>query len=129
VLAKPLDWLHLAPALWLGGGPATILPASDDGFRAALGKVLDRRPGDSLFALAGGVASLDPAEPLPDAPPPLPEGYDTTPVATFHWQTRMLETTEDRPPRALVEREATVKLLRLHRHPAGTPQAAEPRTP
>ena len=129
VLAKPLDWLHLAPALWLGGGPATILPASDDGFRAALGKVLDRLPGDSLFALAGGVASLDPAEPLPDAPPPLPEGYDTTPVATFRWRTRMLETTEDRPPRALVEREAAVKLLRLHRHPAGTPQAAEPRTP
>jgi hypothetical protein len=129
VLAKPLDWLHLAPALWLGGGPTTILPASFDEFPAALGRVMERLPDDSLFALAGGVAPLDPAAAPPDALPLLPAGYDATPVATFHWRTRMLETTEDRPPRALVEREATVKLLRLRPPRPETPRAADPRTP
>jgi hypothetical protein len=121
VCAADLDWLHVAPALWLGHDRQTIVAWRQRAFGQGLAAILDRLPEASLFALGGGVAAAEgDAEPAA-TPPPLPEGYFAEPLETFRWPLRRLETTADRPPKALVERNAAITLFRLRRRPAETP--------
>jgi hypothetical protein len=128
VLARSLDWFHLASALWLDGGPTTILPASYPEFPEALGVLLARRGDHDLFALAGGVAQAGATE-VSFELPPLPAGYSARPLQTFVWKPRLLESTEDAAPQVLVERRAMIKLFRVERSRSEIPREAVPRTP
>lgn len=114
VVAQPLDWTHVAAALWLEHGRTTLVVREHPDFDASLGALLER---DSRrhFALSGAVVEVgddvDPALLQPIVPP----GYTAREVERFDWELEMLETTQDRAPRERLLRSAALVLYELVR--------------
>jgi hypothetical protein len=112
VVAKPLDWLHLAPELWLAGHEV-VVARDTQLFPAALAWWLRDEPERDVFALSGAVVAA--GEPV-DARallPGLPDGWTVHEVRSFRWPARTLERTTDRPPRTLLDLDTRVTLYRL----------------
>jgi hypothetical protein len=112
VLARPLDWTHLAASLWLRHGRTTIVVRDRPGFEAALGGLLegDERP---RFLLAGAASDTPDDPPLEVLRPPAPRGFELREVERFEWPTTMLETTQDRAPRERITRRTVAILYEL----------------
>lgn len=129
VLVKPLDWLHLASALWLGEGRRTIVmreegyPGYDEAFERYLLTQLDR----PMFVVAGAVVGPQGGD--DEARGELarfPESIRLERLGTYVWKAPTLEVTLDRLPREQLERRAFLHLYRARRA-ADAPQAsAEP---
>src|SRR5581483_1065796 len=113
VVAQPLDWLHVAPSLWLEHGREPFVARDMPRFVEGLAWLLEHRAGRDVWALSGAVAepgeSVEPAALLPTLPP----GWSAHAEPALRWRFRWLERTTDRAPARLVEREATVQPFRL----------------
>lgn len=117
ILAEPLGWLHLAPALWLGEGPTTLVAREQDWFTPALARFLDvpamkDRP---LYVLSGGLATADGPVDARAVAPTLPDGFTLQQVATFAWPATILEPTVERRPETLGRRSFDLVLYRAER--------------
>ena len=117
LLAEPLGWVHLAPALWLGEGPTTLVAREQEWFQPALARFLEvpamrDRP---LYVLSGGFATADGEVDARGVAPPLPEGFTLEQVATFTWPTTALEPTAERRPGTVAPRTLDLVLYRVVR--------------
>lgn len=117
ILAEPLAWVHLAPALWLGGGPTTLVAREQEWFGPALARFLDvpamrDRP---LFVLSGAVAPVGESVDARAIAPLLPDGFTLEQVATFAWPTHLLEPTVERRPETVARRRLDLVLYRIDR--------------
>jgi hypothetical protein len=114
VVAKPLDWTHVAASLWLDHGRTTLVVREHPGFATSLAALLER---DSRrhFSLSGAVVEvgdeIDPAALQPVVPP----GYAPREIEHFDWELEMLETTQDHAPRERLLRRAVLVLYELER--------------
>jgi hypothetical protein len=117
ILAQPLDWLHIAPSLWLESGLTPIVARSQQSFVAALDDYLGNHATGEVYVLAGVVTTGDGAVDPTAFRPPLPDGYTLEPVRTFTWSADVLERTTTAPPAALVKHRAEIALLRARREP------------
>lgn len=117
ILAEPLAWIHLAPALWLGDGPTTLVAREQDWFTPALARFLEvpamrRRP---LYVLSGGLATAEGPVDARAVAPTLPDGFVLEQVATFAWPTTILEPTVERRPGTIGRRAFDLVLYRVDR--------------
>ena len=117
ILAEPLGWVHLAPALWLGEGPSTLVAREQEWFTPALARFLEEpamrdRP---LYVLSGGVATADGPVDAAAVAPRLPDGFTLEQVATFTWPTTLLEPTVARRPATIAPRTLDLVLYRVVR--------------
>jgi hypothetical protein len=114
VVAKPLDWTHVAASLWLDHGKTTLVVREHPDFAASLTALLDH---DSRrhFALSGAVVEagdeVDPAL----LQPIMPDGYAAREIGRFDQELEMLEATQDRVPRERLLRRAMLVLYELER--------------
>ncbi len=117
VLVQPLDWTHLAAALWLGEGRRTIVmrvPTARDHDETLAG-YLRTLPGP-IFVLAGAAFGPEGGDHrVPAELARLPDDFRLEPVLTRSWEGPTLEVTRDRPPESTVALRATVHLYRLER--------------
>jgi hypothetical protein len=131
ILGEPLAWVHLAPALWLEGGPTTLVAREQEWFGPALARFLavpamQDRP---LYVLSGSVAAPDAqVDPLAVAPP-LPADFTLEQVETFRWPILMLEPTVERRPGQLATRTLDLALYRVVRPPAAARSVPDPGVP
>ncbi len=126
LLAQPLDWTHLAAALWLGEGRRTLVlrQAGVAGHGAALRRYLDTAPAAGVWVVTGAAGSAA-------APASGDEGLSgfegltlSAPSAVRRWRADFLEVTRGRRPHGLVEREIALRLRRVGPPPALQPQGA-----
>ena len=117
ILAEPLAWVHLAPALWLGEGPTTLVAREQEWFAPALTRFLELPAmGDRpLYVLSGDVATADGPIDARAAAPSLPDGFTLEPVAAFAWPTTILEPTVERRPDTIAQRVLDLVLYRVVR--------------
>src|SRR5262249_8328244 len=113
VVAKPLDWLHVAPELWLEHGHEVVVARNAQLFAPALDWFVQNEPERPVFGLAGEVVGAGPPVHARASSPALPDGWNARRLRTYRWPAHVLERTSDRPPRALLEQEAQVTLFRL----------------
>lgn len=114
IVAQPLDWVHLGPALWLGEGRMTLVARAQPWFPPALARFLALEHDRPLYVLSGAVVSPDEAGVHPGAfLPPLPARFALEPVATFDWRGTLLESSVDRRPDTLEERALRLQLYRM----------------
>jgi hypothetical protein len=118
IVARPLDWVHLGAALWLGEGPMTLVAREQPWFAPALARFLATPHARRLYVLAGEVTTpgeeRDPAASLP----PLPPELTLEPVATFDWRSSALESAVERRPREIEERSLRLGLYRVPAPPS-----------
>jgi hypothetical protein len=119
IVAASLDWLHLAPSLWLESNLNPIVARRKEGFVPALDEYLSHHASGEIFVLAGAVATDGGAFDPTAFGASLPPGYTLELVRTFSWSGDYLERSEDRPPATLVKHRAELALLRARR--SGTP--------
>jgi hypothetical protein len=113
LVAEPLGWVHVAAALWLGEGPATLVARSQPWFPPALARFLALRGEQPVYVLSGAVAPPGEAPDPRRLLPPLPPELTLEPVTTFEWRTSMLESTVERRPETIGERSLALELYRL----------------
>ncbi len=123
LLARPLDWTHLAGALWLGEGRRSLVlrEAGVAGHAAALQHYLATAPAAGVWAVTGAAGTAA-------APASGDEGLDlfaglslSAPSTVRRWPADFLEVTHGRRPRALVEREIALRLRRVAVPPPPAP--------
>lgn len=120
VLVKPLDWLHLASALWLGEGRHAVVMREPEvrGYDEVLARYLHSLGDRPLYVLAGAVLGPEGGdhERLEELAR-LPSDLRLERVSSHVWAAPTLEVTSDRRPRERVERRAQMHLYRVHRDP------------
>ncbi len=117
VLVKPLDWLHLGSALWLGEGRHAIVLREEGypGYDEALAQYLSSRARESLFVVAGAVVGPEGGDDEARGElARLPQGLRLERLSTYVWKARFLEVTHDRRPQHEIERRAFLHLYRAH---------------
>lgn len=117
ILVKPLDWLHLASALWLGEERKTLVmreegyPGYDEAFEQYLLGQMDR----PVFVVAGAVVGPQGGDDEAQGElARLPDGIRLERLGTFVWKASTLEVTLDRLPREILEKRAFLHLYRAH---------------
>ncbi len=118
VLVQPLDWLHLASALWLGEGRHAVVMRGEGypGYDAVFEEFLLGRLDAPLYVVAGAV--VGPAGGDDEARGELarlPDGVRLERLSTYVWTAPTLEVTHDRLPEATIERRAFLHVYRAHR--------------
>ncbi len=116
VFSKPLDWTHLAPAIWLGEERRSLVLREADvsGHQDALLEYLRvSPPTGGVFVATGAVGTID-------APASGDEGLDAVaawtlakPSEVFRWRSPFLEATREHRPGRIVVRETVVRLRRV----------------
>ncbi|HEY8515161.1 MAG TPA: hypothetical protein VIS07_06595 [Candidatus Binatia bacterium] len=128
ILAQPLDWVHLAAALWLGEGPMTLVAREQPWFEGALHSFLAQPLDRPLYVLAGEVAPPGAAPDPSAAVPPLPDALELEPIEDFAWRTSFLATATERRPSELEERSLAMRLYRVV-PPSSTPDGSTAAAP
>jgi hypothetical protein len=114
VVADPLDWTHLAAALWLEHGRTSVVIRDHPTFPAAFRALLEKEP-RPLYLVAGEVVDV-PLEPRIDAlGTTLPPGFALREIERFDWLASMLEVTQDHAPRERVQRRTAAVLYEIER--------------
>lgn len=117
IVAQPLDWVHLAPALWLGEGRTTLVARRQPWFPPALARFLALGHDRPIFVLGGAVAAPDVEIEPRRTVPPLPAGTTLEAEASFSWTTERLQTTHEQRPERIVAERARLELYRLRLPP------------
>ena len=113
LVARPLDWTHLAAAVWLGeGGPATLVVREEEvkEHPPALRKLLLREK--QVYYLRGDFASEGSA-PVTMAEAELLRDWSLVPVREWKPRMRRLQPENDAPPSRIQELRGHVQLFRL----------------
>lgn len=117
VLVKPLDWLHLASALWLGEGRHALVmreegyPRYDEVLADYLRLRVEEGP---LFVLAGAVVGPRGGDDAARSElARLPGDLRLDFESTYEWRAPFLEVTSTRAPKNVIERRSILHLYRV----------------
>ncbi|MDG2307456.1 MAG: hypothetical protein P8R42_22945 [Candidatus Binatia bacterium] len=124
VFVKPLDWLQIGSALWLGHGRHSLVMREEGypGYDAALEKLLASRGEAPVFVVAGAVVGPQGGDDEAAAElARLPEGLRLERLSSYVWHAPTLEVTYDRPPEKKVNRRAFLHLYKGHWEPGPGP--------
>lgn len=127
LLVRPLDWLQLGAALWLGEGRRSMVMREPGypGYDAGLEDYLTRQLDAPLFVVAGAVVGADGGDhEVRGELARLPKSLRLERLSSHQWRATFLESTRDRPPRHTIERRAVLHLYRAL--PVGGPLALVP---
>lgn len=113
VVARPLDWTHLAAAIWLGEGGATTLVVRESEVREhlpALRRLL--RDEQQVYYLTGNFETEGPLV-MTEADMNLLRGWERIPAGTWDPVLTRLQSRVDGPPTGLQALRGRIELYRL----------------